>query len=95
MNLSADLKQFINDNLKQDINNLALKKNPFQDYEWSWILNQIQAKQKAEKKLPTWFGPPVWSKRIFQSVKPDEPLLKSFIMFLPYNSPRLTSNILE
>ncbi len=56
MNLSADLKQFINDNLKQDINNLALKKNPFQDYEWSWILNQIQAKQKAEKKLPTWFA---------------------------------------
>lgn len=56
MNLSADLKQFINDNLKQDINILALKKNPFQDYEWSWILNQIQAKQKAEKKLPTWFA---------------------------------------
>lgn len=56
MNLSADLKQFINDNLKQDINNLALKKNPFPDYEWSWILNQIQAKQKAEKKLPTWFA---------------------------------------
>lgn len=56
MNLSADLKQFINDNLKQDINSLALKKNPFPDYEWSWILNQIQAKQKAEKKLPTWFA---------------------------------------
>lgn len=55
MILSSDLKQFINDNLKQDINTLALKKNPFPDYEWSWILNQIQAKQKAEKKLPTWF----------------------------------------
>src|SRR5690606_40212786 len=55
MNLPADLKQFINNNLKQDINTLALKKNPFPDYEWSWILNQIQAKQKAEKKLPTWF----------------------------------------
>src|SRR5690606_13357419 len=39
-----------------DINNLALKKNPFPEYEWSWILNQIHAKQKAEKKLPTWFG---------------------------------------
>ncbi|WCM42817.1 class I SAM-dependent methyltransferase [Flavobacterium sp. CBA20B-1] len=56
MNLSADLKQFINDNLKKDINTLALKKNPFPDCEWSWILNQIQAKQKAEKKLPTWFA---------------------------------------
>ena len=56
MTLPSDLKQFINDNLKQDINTLALKKNPFPDFEWSWILNQIQAKQKAEKKLPTWFA---------------------------------------
>jgi len=55
MTLPSDLKEFINNNLKQDINSLALKKNPFPDYEWSWILNQIQAKQKAEKKLPTWF----------------------------------------
>ncbi|KAA5532004.1 THUMP-like domain-containing protein [Paenimyroides baculatum] len=56
MTLPSDLKEFINNNLKQDINNLALKKNPFANYEWSWILNQIQAKQKAEKKLPTWFS---------------------------------------
>ncbi|SEH72404.1 RNA cap guanine-N2 methyltransferase [Paenimyroides aquimaris] len=56
MILSSDLKQFINNNLKQNINILALKKNPFVDYEWTWILNQIQAKQKAEKKLPTWFA---------------------------------------
>lgn len=56
MLLPSDLKEFINKNLKQNINSLALKKNPFPDYEWSWILNQIQAKQKAEKKLPTWFA---------------------------------------
>lgn len=56
MILKSDLKEFINNNLKQDIKTLALKKNPFPDYEWSWILNQIQAKQKAEKKLPTWFS---------------------------------------
>ena len=56
MILPSDLKEFIKDNLKQDINKLALNKNPFPDYEWSWVLNQIQAKQKAEKKLPTWFG---------------------------------------
>jgi len=55
MILPSDLKEFINNNLKQNINTLALKKNPFPDYEWSWILNQIQAKQKAEKKLATWF----------------------------------------
>ncbi|HLV50816.1 MAG TPA: hypothetical protein VKY44_02525, partial [Flavobacterium sp.] len=56
MLLTSDLKEFINKNLKQNINILALKKNPFPDYEWSWILNQIQSKQKAEKKLPTWFS---------------------------------------
>lgn len=56
MMLTSDLKEFINNNLKQNINTLALKKNPFPDYEWSWILNQIQSKQKAEKKLPTWFS---------------------------------------
>lgn len=56
MILPSDLKEFINNNLKQDIKTLALKKNPFPVYEWSWILNQIQAKQKAEKKLPTWFS---------------------------------------
>ena len=55
MILTFDLKRFINNNLNKDINTLALKKNPFPDYEWSWVLNQIQAKQKAEKKLPTWF----------------------------------------
>ena len=55
MILPSDLKEFINKNLKQDINSLALRKNLFPDYEWSWILNQIQTKQKAEKKLPTWF----------------------------------------
>src|SRR5690606_15268236 len=53
--LPTDLKEFINSNLKQDINTLALKKNPFPEYEWSWILNQIRSKQKAEKKLPTWY----------------------------------------
>lgn len=54
--LSVDLKEFIQHNLNQDINILALRKNPFPEYEWSWILNQIKAKQKAEKKLPTWFA---------------------------------------
>lgn len=51
----ADIKDFINNNLKKNINDLSLKKNPFPDCDWAWVLNQIQAKQKAEKKLPTWF----------------------------------------
>jgi len=55
MFLPADLKRFINNNLNKNINELVFQKNPFPAYDWKWILNQIQAKQKAEKKLPTWF----------------------------------------
>ena len=41
----------------------------------------------AKQKLPTWFGPPFWSKRMFQSVHPAVPLLKSLIIEIPYLSP--------
>lgn len=56
MILSKELKEFIKSNLNKNIKELALQKNPFSNYEWKWILNQIQAKKKAEKKLPTWFN---------------------------------------
>ena len=56
MFLSADLKEFINNNLNKSIKDLVFQKNPFETYDWKWILNQIQAKQKAEKKLPTWYN---------------------------------------
>lgn len=52
---SVDLQSFINLNLNKDINELALQKNPFPEFDWKWILNQIQAKKKANKKIPTWF----------------------------------------
>lgn len=56
MNLSEELISFINQHLDTDLQRLALQKNPFPSYDWKWILNQIQAKKKAQKKLPTWFG---------------------------------------
>ena len=56
MFLPIDLKHFINNNINKNIKDLAFQKNPFKAYDWKWILNQIQAKQKAEKKLPTWFN---------------------------------------
>lgn len=56
MFLPIDLKYFISNNLNKNIKDLAFQKNPFEAYDWKWILNQIQAKQKAEKKLPTWFN---------------------------------------
>lgn len=55
MQLSEELLSFINQNLDTDLQRLALQKNPFPSHDWKWILNQIQSKKKAQKKLPTWF----------------------------------------
>jgi hypothetical protein len=49
------LQAFINDNIGKSITKLALQKNPFQEMNWHFILNQIEAKTKAKEKLPTWF----------------------------------------
>lgn len=53
--LSADIQNFINSNLDTDVSKLALQKNKFPDTDWTALLNQIAAKQKAKTKLPTWF----------------------------------------
>ena len=59
MNLSIlndDVQQFITDNLKSDITKLILKGSPFKSISIQELANQIIAKQKSEKKLPTWFS---------------------------------------
>ncbi len=56
--LRSDIQQFIAQNLHSDVAQLALKPNPFPVVDWSLILQQIQARQKSEKKLPTWFATP-------------------------------------
>src|SRR2546425_656042 len=43
----------------------------------------------AKQKFPTWLGPPRSSSRMFQSVQPSVPELKSLIIDRPYASPRL------
>lgn len=54
--LRDDVQEFINENLKSDVAALALKKDPFKDVSSPELAGQILAKQKAEKKLPTWFN---------------------------------------
>lgn len=54
--LSAEIQKFINSNLTADVTKLALQKNKFPNIDWTSILNQIAAKQKAKTKLPTWFN---------------------------------------
>ncbi|QBZ98240.1 THUMP-like domain-containing protein [Flavobacterium sangjuense] len=53
--LSEEIQEFITSNINVDVSKLALQKNKFPASDWTTILNQIAAKQKAESKLPTWF----------------------------------------
>lgn len=54
--LNTEIQQFINQNIDAIITKLALQKNPFPETDWVSILNQIEAKNKARHKLPTWFA---------------------------------------
>jgi 16S rRNA G966 N2-methylase RsmD len=53
--LQPEIQQFISENGSVNINQLALKKNPFPEIPYNVLLNQIAAKQKAKDKLPTWY----------------------------------------
>ena len=54
--LNPDIQEFINRNIGNDISTIALQKNPFPTVNWFDILDQINGKQKAKSKLPTWFN---------------------------------------
>jgi len=54
--LNDDVQQFITDNLKTEITKLILKGSPFPTISVQELANQILAKQKSIKKLPTWFS---------------------------------------
>lgn len=53
--LNTKIQEFINENLNSDINSLLLKGTSFQDVKTNEIIEQIEAKKRCEKKLPTWF----------------------------------------
>ena len=53
--LHKDVQDFINSNLKSDITKLILKGSPFPLVSIQEIAEQISAKTKCKKKLPTWF----------------------------------------
>jgi len=56
--LHIEVQDFIDSHLNAELNRVALQKNPFPDIDYKEILNQIETKKKAEKKLPTWFHTP-------------------------------------
>lgn len=56
--LQAKAQKFIDENLKADPANLILKGSPFDDIPIQALVEQIQSKRKAQKKLPLWFNTP-------------------------------------
>ncbi|MEK8180686.1 class I SAM-dependent methyltransferase [Flavobacterium buctense] len=54
--LAEEVQRFIAHHIDTDVNQLALQKNKFSKVDYTAILNQIAAKQKAKTKLPTWFN---------------------------------------
>ena len=54
--LNTDIQKFINNNLSSDITSLLLKGTDFASAETKEIIEQIEAKKRCEKKLPTWFN---------------------------------------
>ncbi|NHN24282.1 class I SAM-dependent methyltransferase [Flavobacterium jejuense] len=53
--LQPEIQEFISVNIEKDVSQLAFHKNEF-SIDYISIINQIVSKQKAKKKLPTWFN---------------------------------------
>lgn len=54
--LNTEIQEFINSNLNSDIASLLLKGINFPMLETKDVIEQIEAKKRSEKKLPTWFN---------------------------------------
>ncbi|MEI6866788.1 class I SAM-dependent methyltransferase [Flavicella sp.] len=52
---NSEVQCFIQENLKNNLNNLVLKGSPFPEVSTQELAQQIEGKQKAKKKLPLWF----------------------------------------
>ena len=54
--LNIETQDFINSNLDSDITSLLLKGIPFKGVDPKCIIEQIEAKKRSKRKLPTWFN---------------------------------------
>lgn len=54
--LKAEVQQFINEHLSADIPSLVLKKQLFDNVSNAELAQQIEAKKRSKKKLPSWFA---------------------------------------
>lgn len=56
--LNTETQHFIKENISTDISSLLLKKIVFANIKQQELVEQIEAKKKCLKKLPTWFNTP-------------------------------------
>lgn len=54
--LLTEVQDFINASLDKNLNQLALKKNPFPDLAYTDLIGQIDSKVRCMTKLPTWYA---------------------------------------
>ncbi|MDN3493254.1 THUMP-like domain-containing protein [Winogradskyella bathintestinalis] len=54
--LHTEIQEFINNNLNSNTSELLLKGIPFKSVDSKLIIEQIEAKNRCQKKLPTWFN---------------------------------------
>ncbi|MBD0824480.1 THUMP-like domain-containing protein [Aestuariibaculum marinum] len=54
--LNSEVQEFINTHLNSDITSLIFKGSPFPSIEIKDLMEQIEAKKRCEKKLPSWFN---------------------------------------
>ncbi|ASV28871.1 THUMP-like domain-containing protein [Maribacter cobaltidurans] len=63
--LNKEVQEFISDNLQTDVHTILLGKRLFPNMDNKELVEQLESKKKAEKKLPTWFS----SKNIYYANK--------------------------
>ncbi len=56
--LDKAVQDFINEHIKEDAGKIALSKSPFKTVSSKELAQQIDAKKRSEKKLPSWFKTP-------------------------------------
>ncbi len=54
--LNTEVEEFINNNLDANLVKIALKGSPFPDVTIQELITQIESKNKAKEKLPSWFA---------------------------------------
>lgn len=52
--IAEKIRKYIADNLNQDVNKLVLKGCPFEEVSIEFLVNQIEARKRLKKKLPSW-----------------------------------------